>query len=157
MRSGRPLITDDPDSLEPRAVPPRPLVEELADCLVETLVGGLGGLVDPVVDLAEGRGLQNRLGGRAIAPVDQQRPLRGGMQAMGAGQERHPGHGGHPLIGQHQRDLPTGRLDLPEVAQPSLHVGFADHPVVGAVALVELLLEHSKGRRVVIDRHQHRP
>jgi hypothetical protein len=155
--AGRPLIADDPDSLELLAVQACPLVEEAADRLVEPLVAGLGGLVDPVVELVEGGGLQDRLGGGAVAPVDQQRPLRGGVQAVGAGQEPHPGHGGHPLVGQHQRHLPTVRLEPLERPQPSLRVAVADQSIIGPVALVELLPEDSERHRVVVDGHQHRP
>jgi hypothetical protein len=79
---------------------------------VEPLVAGLGGLGDPVVDLVEGSGLQDRLFGRAITPADQQPPLGGGVQAVGARQELHPGHGRHPLVGQQQRHLPTAGPDL---------------------------------------------
>ena len=46
---------------------------------------------------------------------------------VGAGQELYPGHGGHPLVGQHQRHLPAVGSDLLQPLQRGLRVAVADH------------------------------
>jgi hypothetical protein len=61
-----------------------------------------------------------------------------GMQAPDMARELNSGHGRHPLVGKHQRQLPAIVSQSLQPAQPHLRGGGADHLVVGPVALAQL-------------------
>jgi hypothetical protein len=60
------------------------------------------------------------------------------MQTPGMAQEFNSGHGRHPLVGKHQRQLPAVDRQPLQPAQPYLRGVCADHLVVGPVALAQL-------------------
>jgi hypothetical protein len=162
MGSGCPLLAHDPEDLEPGTVQPRPLVQEPADRLLEELIPRPPGLGRPVVNPAKGRGLQDRLGGRAIPPVERSPQLVSSTRcAPGCRRLAWPRnstrYGRHPLVGKHQHQLPAVGLELLQPAQPSLRGGGADHLVVGAVALAQLPLDDPEGHRLIINRRHHWP
>jgi hypothetical protein len=162
MGSGCPLLAHDPEDLEPGTVQPRPLVQEPADRLLEELIPRPPGLGRPVVNPAKGRGLQDRLGGRAIPPVERSPQLVSSTRcAPGCRRLAWPRnstrYGRHPLVGKHQHQLPAVGLELLQPAQPSLRGGGADHLVVSAVALAQLPLDDPEGHRLIINRQHHWP
>jgi hypothetical protein len=123
---------------------------------VEAFVAGPPGLQAPVVDLAEHGRPDQSVTHLQVTPAGQQRPLGRRVQLVHLGQQLDPGHVRHPLVGQHQRHLPTPHLDLlqrPERGRPGT---LADHLVVGAVALAQLFLDAAARSRLVINRQQHR-
>ena len=104
-RAGRPPFSDQGDLPEYRTVGLGPVIEELGDHLVEVFVSGTLGLVDVIVDVPQGHRPEDRLLGRTVAPLDQQRPFRGGEELAGPGEELAAGDVRHPLVGEHQGDL----------------------------------------------------
>ena len=156
-RLGR--IRHDRELMGDRGVLARPLVQELGDDPVELLVGVPRRLQHVVIDPPGGHRVQERVGGRAMAPgspVDQERPLRVRMQApdpvehLGALLLRHPD------VGEHQRDRLPGGPHLLQPGDRGLRRVAADDPIVLAVAAVELAADARERRGVVVDRDQDR-
>src|SRR3712207_8617538 len=86
VRSRGPPLAHHAHLFEYRAVDLRPVVEEFSDHFVEVLVTRSLRLVDIVVYVTEGHGPEDRLLGRPVAPLDEERPLGGGDDVAGAGE-----------------------------------------------------------------------
>ena len=84
-----PAFADDADHLEARAMPARPVGEQLRERVVELLVGVDGRREEVVVDLAEG-GCSHDLSGSGwvaapcVPPAHEDRPLDLGVKCPGA-------------------------------------------------------------------------
>jgi hypothetical protein len=73
-----------------------------------------------VVDLPEGHRLKDRLSGRPVPTLEQERPLRAGIKLVSVGQELGPGHAGHPPLGEHNGHFLAGRLEILQRLQSRL-------------------------------------
>ncbi len=114
--------------------------------------GGDRGLREVVVEPTHRHRLQDRLGGRPVAPAHEQPPPRRGMQLGDPGQELGPEHLGHPLLGHDQSDG-AARLSEHPPATPAHGPtdALAQHVVVAAVARAQLSVEVGQVVLVVVD------
>ena len=156
VRPGRRVARYHLDQLEAGAERSRPLGQELADERIQVDLGRAPGLVEVVVDLAEGAGLEDDGRGASIAPGDEQRSLGGGVDPVGPPQKLAPVHPGHPLIGHDQRDFLRGGLHPGQrvEARPSGEV--RDDLVVPPEAPGERVEERAQGHGIVVEDHYRR-
>ena len=105
VRARRELFADDADQLHPGAIEPRPFREKFADVGIQMHLGGRPGLVEVIVELAQGAGLQDDGRGFVVAPRDEQRALGQGLDGAYLPEKIVAGQVGHPLVGDDQRDL----------------------------------------------------
>jgi hypothetical protein len=86
VRARRALVAHHSDQLEPPAAQPPPLVEEFGDRAMEPLVRHVDRFGEVVVDVAERRRPQDRAGGGAVTPLDEQAPPRGAGDPVRGGE-----------------------------------------------------------------------
>jgi hypothetical protein len=158
VRAGGPLLPDDPEGLEPGTVPPRPRVQEPADRLMEEKNSSEGPQGLAVQSSTWPRAAARRMDSAAERSPQLISATRcaPGCRPCTRLRKLGPAHGRHPLVSQHQAQLPAVVPELLEPAQPSLRGGGADHLVVGSVALVQLPLDGAERRLVIINGQQHR-
>src|SRR5215211_4787614 len=118
-----------------------PFVEKLRYGPVKLLIRWPLRLGYVVVDLPEGHRLQYRLSGSPVPSLEEERPLRAGVEPMGAGKELCPRHARHPPLGEHDGHLLARRPEVPQHLHASLGRALAHNAVIAAVALAKLVLE----------------
>ena len=153
VRARRRGLGDDRELERARRVLARPLVQELGDRAMKLLLPGPRRLEDVVVGQPLGHRVQDRLGGRRVAPsapVDQQRAL--GVRVQLAGAVEHVGARplGHENVGEHDRHVRALVPEALELALGGPGVAFTEHLVVLAVAATQLGLGARQRLGVVI-------
>ena len=100
--------------------------------------------------------MQDRLGGRPVTPLDNERALRGGMNLMGATEKLDPLHLRHPLVGDHERDVFALRLQARELGERGAGRELWHDPVVVAIASSQRIAQLREGGGVVVDHEDDR-
>ncbi len=137
--AGAVLERRDPEHREPLWLGARPAREELAHRRVQAVVGEPR-LHEVVVDLAEHHRGHDRVRRRVVA-LDEQDPLGGRMQPVGARQELDAGRPGQLLVGDHERHPLVLRRQRLELGDARLRAGGGDDAGVVAETAAQVGLE----------------
>jgi hypothetical protein len=146
-------VPDDADAFErrPKVGPPR--FEQVADHGEEVLLRRIPRFHQVVIELDVVDRPDRRLG---VGVGGQQDPPRLGDQLAQFRQELDPGHAGHPLVDEEERDrLLALHQPLRRAERDARRIGRQD-TVVATEATAQIALHGPQHLRVVVDRHQDR-
>jgi hypothetical protein len=151
--AGRGMPADDSNELHTGAVHAGPIREELPDRRVQVDFGRRPGLVQIVLELTEGAALKDRRGGGPVPPCHQQAALRRRMDLVRATEELDPGHFGHPLVRNDERNLLGIGLDAFEVGKSGLRGEVRYDPVIPPEPSGQRIQERREGLRLIVHDH----
>src|SRR5215213_348911 len=157
MRARCPTLAHDAN-LRTGGVGSRPVVEESRNGRVEELVGRVPRLEQVGVRLPLGHRPQDRRRRCPVPPRSpryEKRPLGGGVELAGQGQELGPGGVCQPVIGEDKGHLLAGLTQGSQGPLSAGHGVLADDAVVTAVAHVELTAYGAERGRIVVNDEQH--
>ena len=151
-----PLLAHHPHHLESGPMRPGPVLEQLGNGQMESLVRHRHRPGHVIIDVTERDGLQDLVRRRPVAPFDQQQALGRRVIVTDQGQEFGPGYPGHRLAGQHDADLALALAQPGQQADRVVGGSSADDLVIGPVPVTELGFDHAPRVQIVVDDQQDR-
>jgi hypothetical protein len=145
--AGGPAVAHDLETGIAGPEPGLPVLEQVVEHRVEALLGRIPGLEQVVVHLGAVDGGDRRV---RFSVGREQHPLRGREALTGLGEQRHPVHLGHALVGQDEGEGLVPRLQLFEDPQTGrARLGTQD-PVVLAVTLTQIARHRAQHVGIVV-------
>ena len=151
LRLGRPLVAHQGHPGEGGTGAGVPRAEQLLQRRVEPLLGRVPGLEQVVVEVHV---VDRADRGVGVGVRRQQHALGVGHQVHGLLEEVHPGHAGHPVVGEQQGDDLAAQRHLAQRLERRRTGLRAQHAVLLAEAAPQVASDRPADRRVVVDREQ---